>query len=274
MDELLALLPPIRRMRGPRLYAADGRRFLDLWMDDGRGLLGEADRASRKYAGNAADKGLLRPYPGLYDRRFEKAVLAAWPGFAAMRVYRSEERALAAAARVNEAPARLIETTHPPFETPGHPAPWGAVALARPFAQVPDTVHLALPRLPCPAPFSPACLMARDPAALDGERGDIVPAMLLYAASRGLDSLARAAETGYDETLWKRFDKRMTRFFHREGPWLYPLVPRERHAAFFRAALEGGALVSPRPDAPSAVPADFDDGELARLARALEEVMA
>ena len=254
MSELLRLLPPIRRMRGNRLYAADGRRFLDLWLDDGRGILGHRDRFARTAASNAADKGLLRPYPGLYDARLAKAVSSAWPGFGAVRVFESDDRAVAAAARVDARGER-------PF-------------LARPFAAVPADRDLVMPRLPCPRPFAPACLAARDGSqaavAIAAEPGDLVPAQLCLAAARGLASLESAGSDGYDETLWKRFDRRMAAFFEREGPYLRARVPADRYDAFFRAALAGGALVSPEPGSPSIVPPEFDDGELVKLARSLE----
>jgi hypothetical protein len=250
MDDLLRLLPPIRRTRGNRLYAADGRRFLDLWLDDGRGILGDRDRYTRTYAANAADKGLIRPYPGLYDTRFVKAVKAAWPGFSTVKVFSSEERAKAAAGTL-------------------------PVAIARPFALLPDTCGLAMPRLPCPRPYAPWCLIARDgtpaAAALALESGDLVPAQSLYAAARGLASIESAVRDGYGEALWTRFDRRLGAWFERSGPYLSPKIPVERYEDFFRTALEGGALVSPRPDAPSIVPPDFDDGELVKLARALEK---
>ncbi len=251
MDDLLRLLPPIRRTRGNRLYAADGRRFLDLWLDDGRGILGERDRNTRTFAANAADKGLTRPYPGLYEARFLKAVRETWPGFSTVRVFSSEERAKAAAGT-----------------TP--------LAIARPFALLPPACELAMPRLPCPRPFAPWCLIARDGsqamAALARQTGDLVPAQALYAAARGLASLKSAVRDGYGEELWTRFDKRLGAWFERSGPYLSPRIPHTRHEEFFRAALGGGALVSPRPDAPSTVPPDFDDGELAKLAKALLKV--
>lgn len=263
MSDLLRLLPPIRRTRGNRLYAADGRRFLDLWLDDGRGILGHRDRLTRTAASNAADKGLLRPYPGLYDARLAKAVSAAWPGFGTVRVFESDERAVAAAARAG---ARV----------PGY-APGEAPHLARPFAPVPADRDLVMPRLPCPRPFAPACLAARDgsPAAeaLAAEPGDLVPALACLAAARGLASLESAAADGYDEALWKRFDRRMAAFFEREGPYLRARVPDDRYEAFFRAALAGGALVSPEPGSPSIVPPEFDDGELVKLARSLESAL-
>jgi len=284
MTDLLRLLPPIRRARGNRLYTADGKRFLDFWLDDGRGILGDRDRYTRTFAANAAEKGLTRPYPGLYDARFAKAVTAIWPGFGTVRLFSSEERALAAASLIlgfqpsTGASPLLIDSAARPSGTDDDHADAAAsgsprLAIARPFAVIPVTCDLALPRLPCPRPFAPWCLMARAGTAaaqaLSAEEGDLVPAQSLVSAARGLSSLEASVRDGYGEALWARFDKRLGTWFERSGPYLFPRATPAGYEAFFRAALEGGALLSPLLDTPSVIPPDFDDGELAKLAKSL-----
>jgi hypothetical protein len=106
-------------------------------------------------------------------------------------------------------------------------------------------------------------------AALETETGELVPAQSTFAAARGLASVESAVRDGYGEESWARFDRRLGAFFERSGPYLIARIGPDRHEEFFEAALEGGALVSPRFGAPSVVPADFDDGELVKLARSL-----
>ncbi len=296
MSDLLRRLPPIRRMRGNRLYADDGRRFLDLWLDDGRGILGDAERAAKTYASNAIDKGLLRPYPGLYEQRFIKAVRARWPGYPCIRLYASEESALRAAWRILGEEPLIIDAAARNAagrealagEEPSAPPPDNALALLRPFLDAPEPVpsgasgsprlgmpRLAMPRLPCPRPYAPACLLSADEAAfspkggLGAERGELVPGMQLFAAARALDSLANAEREGYAEERWKLFDKRMGEYFERRGPYIYARAAEADYEGFFLAALEGGALISPYYGAPSIVAPDIDDGELKKLAAAL-----
>jgi hypothetical protein len=287
MDTLLRLLPPIRRTRGPRLYAANGRRFLDLWLDDGRDILGAAGRPIRTYAANASDKGLLRPYPGLYEHRLEKAVLAAWPTFKALRFYLNEERALATAAHLQGRTVDTLELIETFEADPDNASDAtgvtecvaaggpligtdGGLAKLRPFASTPRGCTLALARLPCPRPLAPACLLASDPAWLEDEPGDLVPGMMHYAAARAMASLEKVNRDGsYGEELWQRFDRRMAPYFRRFGPYLLPRVDASEYEAFFKAALEGGVLISPHYTMPSMVPPEFDDGELKKLAVAL-----
>lgn len=266
MDDLLRLVPAIRRIRSHRLYAADGRRLLDLWLDDGRGILGDRDRFARTHASNAADKGLVRPYPGLHDARLGKAIASVWPGFGTTRCFRSLEEALCTAGTILGSPGAAEAAE--PFSV----APF---VIARPFVELPASAVLALPRLPCPRPYSPWCLAARD--GTDAARqlalcpGDIVPAQSLFAAASGLARVGSAVRDGYAEDLWHRFEKRLGDWFERRGPYLFARVSEADYPDFFKAALDGGALVSPRPRSPSIVPPEWDDGELARLAKTLQE---
>jgi hypothetical protein len=253
MDTLLRLLPPIRRTRGPRLYAADGRRFLDLWLDDGRDILGAAGRSIRTYAANASDKGLLHPYPGLYEQRLEKAVLAAWPAFKAVRFYLNEERALAAAARLSGRKAdtlELIEAINPDtFRSASGGLPGssdGGLVKLRPFRAGPSGLQSGSGKAPLPPPFGTCLPPGSTGSWLESEVGDLVPAMMHYAAARAMASYAKVSQDGsYGEELWKRFDRRMAPYFRRSGPYLLPNTEAGNYVDFFDAALEGGALVSP-----------------------------
>ena len=140
----------------------------------------------------------------------------------------------------------------------------------RPFVPTPKGCTLALARIPCPGPLAPACLLGLDDSWLEPEDGDLVPAMMHYAAARAMASLEKVSRDGnYGEELWQRFDRRMESYFRRFGPYLLPRIEADKYADFFRAALEGGALVSPRYEVPSMVPPEFDDGELRKLAAAL-----
>lgn len=280
--ELLDLLPPIRRIRGNRLYAADRRRFLDLWLDDGRGILGEGERSARLFALNALDKGLGRPYPGLYDARFRASIRAAYPQWPAIRIYHNDDSLAAALVRLTGGPCAPLDAGLRSADAkPGLPA--GAatdrrVALLRPFAPEPQDAELAVLRLPCSRAYSPSVLAARSEAALAGERDQAVPQAWLHAAARALDSLAgviaQRERDGYGPAVWARWDRRMSSCFNRIGPYLAPSAEALERAgsyrAFFERGLEGGALLSPNPASPSVIPPDFDDGELVKLARALE----
>jgi hypothetical protein len=258
----LALLPPIRRARFWRLYAEERGpdktwRFLDLWMDDGRCILGAKGTGLGTRAKAAIDVGLTRPFPSVHETRLKKALLERYPAFAAVRLYRNEERALLAAEAIT--PGASVPILYPFAEHLKAPGDAGSEA-SRP--------RLAMPRLPCPAAFAPAVLLFRDAADAEAATGDLVPPLQLACARDSLHELDRFGRV-FTETLWRKTDRRLGKYFERRGPFLFPKVDEAGYAAFFAAALGAGVLISPARERPSLVPGDFDDGELAKLAAAL-----
>lgn len=289
---LLSLLPAIRRCRGYRLYAENGRRFLDLWQDDGRGILGAKGTGIGTVVKAETDKGLGSPLPSVYERRLGKALAAAFPHYAASRFYPDEAsaaRALvsfaAAAEPTNvgaasaDAPGAMPDNSNWYLYPEGlafDPARRGAsragsvALLERPYPEGLDMdaaregFRVALLRLPLARAFSPAVLLFRDEADAACCGRALVPPLELSAAVKAFAELAGHRKC-YTEELWKRSDRRLGPLFERRGPRLWPRCSREDYPALFRAALERGVLLSPSWDLPSNLPADFDDGELKAL---------
>jgi hypothetical protein len=260
----LRMLPPIRRARLWRLYAEDGRRFLDFWMDGGRSILGAKGTGIGTIAKAGIDTGLTRPFPSVREARLEKALLAHYQGYKAARFFRDEARALEAL----QAAGLLRAGETPPLLRPfaEHLAAKGELeARARGAA---PAAHIAMPLLPCPAVLGPVVLLFAESGDAQATSGELVPPLLLACALRALGEFDRFSAT-YDKSLWKKVDRRLGPFFERRGPYLYPLSREEDYDKLFRAALGAGVLLSPSHELPSIIPGDFDDGELARLAKAL-----
>ncbi|HUX38584.1 MAG TPA: hypothetical protein VMV44_11845 [Rectinemataceae bacterium] len=175
IDRRLRLLPPIRRARFWRLYAEDGRRYLDLFQDGGRGILGARQARMALGIKAAVDRGLDRPLPSRLEARLEKAVLALAPAAKAFRIYRNEEEALAILARIAGSDAAEAIASGI-FDSPlildparktqdGKDGRSKALArLIRPFASwLPPSPaplpRIALPLLPLPRGMAPAILL-------------------------------------------------------------------------------------------------------------------
>lgn len=263
----LRFLPPIRRARLWRLYAEDGRRFLDFWMDRGSAILGAKGTGIGTAAKAGIDTGLTRPFPSILEARLERSLSRRYPGFAAVRLYRNEERARKAAAPFLAAGAELPVVMPFAAHFSGTGAPPNAPDAAAPAVAMP---RVALPRLPCPSLLSPAVLLFGEAEAAASATGDIIAPLSLASAHRSLVEFERF-EKVYAEPLWKRCDCRLAHFFDRRGPYLYLKAgsAEARYQDSFAAALGAGVLLSPDPCFPSIIPGDFDDGELARLAKAL-----
>jgi hypothetical protein len=270
MRNRLRLLPPIRRARLWRLYA-EARpaglpsRFLDFWMDGGRSILGAKGTGIGTVAKAAIDTGLTRPFPSIREGRLAGELLRRYPGYAAVRFFRDEGRAIAAAGTfLGEGEALRILRPFIEHLEPGRldAGPVGGAMSDR----------VAMPILPCPAALSPAALLFKDPGEAEASPGELIPPLGLACAHRALCELDRFAAE-YDESLWRRVDRRLAPYFERRGPYLFARAQfassESGYDRLFRTALGAGVLLSPDPSQPSIVPGDFDDGELARMAAAL-----
>jgi hypothetical protein len=290
---LLRLLPPIRRARDYRLYAEDGSRFLDLWQDGGRGVLGAKGTGLGTILKAEVDKGRAKPLPSLDEARLEKEILSRWPAFTTIRFYANAERAEAAIARAfgqegklgasgalgDGASALVFDPARREAPEAGNAGKEAPVLLIRPFGEhlmkegqaakyrAADFRAAAL-LLPCPATFAPAPLLfskAEDAADLGG---DLIAPLALACAYRSLREYG-AYSKRVDEAFWRRADRRIKALFERVGPFLYPRCPPEAYGELFAQALKRGVLLSPDYGLPSMLPGEFDDGELKKLSSIL-----
>ncbi len=283
--ELLRLLPPIRRARGYRLYTEMGGRFLDLWQEDGLGMLGAKGTGLGGAAKAAIDRGLSKPLPSIHERRLEKMLRARYAGYEAARFFDSLDAALAALAALYGDPRALVERDAAKAALLADPARGGiGVALAaqgapclvlRPFAAeagfaAPGGLPAALPIIPATTALSPVALLFRSAADASRVQPSPLPPLRFVAGQRALVELSGYEKT-YTERLWRRAERRLSALFERKGPYLYPRGEAKESAKAYRelfcAALARGILLSPEKELPSLIPGEFDDGELAALTK-------
>jgi hypothetical protein len=246
-------------------------------MDGGRSLLGAKGSGIGTAAKAAIDTGLTRPFPSIREDRLERALKTRYPGFAAVRFFRDESRAIAAAAAILPE-GEILPVIMPFAEYLAGTSEASSQGLALPHVAMPHvaTPRVAMPRLPCPAILAPGVLLFENADEARAVEGELAPPLALACAHRSLLELDRFS-VNYSENLWKRTDRRLGPYFERRGPYLFPRRgegrrPAEDYDRLFIAALGAGVLLSPDPELPSIVPGDFDDGELAALAAALAAV--
>jgi len=277
IDARMRRLPPLRRARFWRLYAEDGRRFLDLAQDGGRGILGARSKGLGSAIKAALDRGLDRPLPSRLEARLVKAAMALWPKARAARLYLGEKDALASIAGITGSAlptgAGLLDVDFilDPARTgyANEEPPPSLAFILRPFAKwlpSPKGGEIALPLLPLARGLGPTVVLFADPSMAEkAAPSDLIPPLLLASALDGLSALADYEAKAREED-WLRMDRRSSALFERRGPWLYPRGSGAEYDRIFDAALAKGLLISPDPDLPSIVPGDFDDGEIAPLA--------
>ena len=224
-DSLYKLLPKIKRARDYHLYDFGGRRYLDLWADGGRALMGHRKGRSVLDMKSCLEKGLGGSYPSVYPRRLLKQLGRLYPSVEAVSVV---------------------------FAGGGA----GGYPVYRPFsaAAPPEGVFELLVPMPGSSALRVLCAGSADslPAS------DPVPAFLLAGLCRAAADLASfdAAEA---EKNWASFDCGLWR---REGPWLYSNIGGAEYDQLFKRLKNRGIVISPYADSPSCAPSLFTAGEI------------
>lgn len=242
----------IARARGARLYAGDGRRFLDMEREGGR-LLGGAESFSRLTLKAMLDRGLSSVHPGPWEGRLLSELGRLFPGMEAT-LFPSERDAREAFPGCPEWRA---------FSVPA-PGPRDPFALPAADSGLQATGPLIL-ILPIPAWLGPGVVLRK----VDGEvpaamPSSPIPGMRLAAARTALDELRSLAKR-WNEAEWAASDTYTARLFSRDGPYLRPRCAAAEYPALREAALGAGIILSADHGVPSVVPLEFSAGELAPI---------
>jgi hypothetical protein len=265
---LLALVPPIRRARGCRLYDVRGRRYLDLFRDGA--LLGHREAGTLTAMKAVLSQGLVSALPSVWERRLLGALGRLFPGYPEVRLYASPDRARSAVRAWLGSDAPTEAEVHDPARD-GRPGggPGGSAAAAywRPFLPTPAARAL-LPVLPvrvggCP---SPVCFSAEVPPRVP--RSDAIPGFILAGALRGLAALGSLKPAGSCPLSTPVLDRALDAApgWLRVGPYVTALFDEPDYARVHEEFLRAGVLLSPCCPGPSVLPGECSPGESRLLA--------
>lgn len=251
-----ASFPVIRRARGYRLYAPDGRRYLDLYQDAGRAMAGHRPQGLGTQAKSALEKLGTASLPSPWTGRIDKLLHSQFPGYPHVLRYDTYPEALTALGVPEDEvwdPWGLGYGSAPP-DSP-------RFSLWRPGLPSPESEYL-LPVLPGAGAWGGVVVLSRSEA--ESEAAPL-PTFAEAAFERGLRLYGALIEEGqipgtdsFPDRLWRRI-----------GPYLFPRIAREEYPRFCSDLLGAGLYPSPAYDTPSIIPADFEAGEVKKL-RALE----
>jgi len=268
-NDLLSLIPAIRRARGYRLYDGSGRRYLDLYQDGGRSLLGHRPARMGAVLKNLISKGLISDLPSVYVGRLERALLRRFPGFSAARIAASRQAAVELASlflgrRVEE--GMILDPVRPPREA--ERAPEAELAYWRPFGPPPQPrLRVLLPIVPFAMARAPHLLCFREPPPEGFPPSDCLSPLLLAGALRALHDLeSHRLADWYREDLLARAPGWLQR-----GIYVFSTAPAGGYREIFERFLQAGFLLSPRRDGPSILPAEASPGEVKKMIKLFRE---
>ncbi|MDR2193493.1 MAG: hypothetical protein LBP19_03365 [Treponema sp.] len=275
---LFEQLPHITRAREFRLYAANGKRYVDLWQAGGAALLGHTPPHVVRELKNTAERGLFAPLPNHLEARLLKALAKLLPGYS-FYLYVGDDalyRALNAYGfNAHDERPRLFD---PAFddetENQREPTRWGLAALWRPFLPADMSAYPLLVPV-APWHLAPKMLAVRNGAFPAGRppASDVIPPVILAATTRAIyDLLAEIERGGRGAPHVPVVTKALAASgWRQKGIYLRPCADKGGYDALFRRFLEGGFVLPPDPEQPAILPAVLSAGEEAKLAALIRE---
>jgi len=270
MSNLLSALPNIRRARSFRLYAENGKRFLNCSLSEGELLLGAKPKGFISHAKNSLEIGLCSAYPNKWRSKLEQALLSVYSDYSHVYVFSNKHEAYTALSSLGFLSEKLVLNQERPIDALDEIFPnrveslkpvSDVISIDRPFLPLTKS-PFCIPYLPLPASIAPFVILSKKP--LETLAYNTVSAFLLSNATRAFyDFLAFKKE--YNEELWAKSDVYFSRLFTRKYCYLVPVCKEEEYASLFHTALEKNILLSPTWSFPSLIPALYDSGELAHL---------
>jgi len=273
-------IPRVLRARNYRLYLADSRRLVDLWLNGGAAVLGHTLPNLLREIKNTASRGLYAPFPHFTENRFLKALSKIFPG-RSFRIYAAPPLELFSGdtdlSELNGFPRSKSEGERKP----------SCLKLWRPYIDplnpfYADDTPLFIPVLPGIQAWRDRlpmglCVVAAQAGTEASDEllsrlppSDTLPPVLLAVAARGVHDLLAAPQRAKPE--FPRIKKAM-----RESRWemqgIYLTLkedPKEEEwDELFDQFLEVGFLLPPAPSFPLILPGELSQGEETKLAAVL-----
>lgn len=247
---LAPVLPRLKRAREYHFYDLHGRRYVDLWQEGGRFLLGRRPKGISLTLKNALDQGLSGALPSVYEGRALRQLVKLLPGAEGAALFRNADSLYRRAAQWGQTPALWRPFTAQPLPTNG------------------------LTALLLPASASPvvAAVWTGNPPADWGS--DLVSPADLAAYVQALHHFERwtTEEAPAALAVWADLSALFPASWTKEGPWLQPpRLPDAEWPAVAAHFLAAGFVIPPSPQTVWVLPAVLSPGERKKLQAALRE---
>lgn len=250
-EEIFKRYGNVRRARGPFLYTSKNVRLTDLYQEAGRAVLGWGGSSAFTVLKNVLERGANGSFITGAEYRLEKAVSELFDSKRTIAVYYSKDAALKAGLALKKNPLVWIPWS---FEK----KIWSEESALVLEAPLPWTEGIAI-----------LALKNEDGAETEKkefpEEGKIrLSSPLAEAATRSIYNMIAALQERQEKN-WFIYDRSLTMYFERKGPWLFPKVGEEDYDDFMLHCLDCGIVISPERNQPSLVPFGADKGVFSKL---------
>ena len=218
--------PRIRRSRGFRLYTPDGRRFLDLYQESGRGMLGSRPPGLINRFKGVLEKNGASALPSIWEWRLARLLRRGFPDYPHVSLCSSWDE-LIEILRLSLGDSFSPDEIWDPWDQGygAEPPARTRVTLWRPFLPVPQADYL-VPVIPGAGIWGSMPLLSTGTTETTGnlpESGTPVPGFLLapqsFAGGKLLEWVSRsdvgAVWSGFPRGPWERV-----------GPYLFSPLQR------------------------------------------------
>lgn len=237
----------VKRARGTFLYTEKNVRVTDMYLENGRAILGwgndngQTGTASFLKIKNLINRGLTGSFDTSFSKQLDKAVSDLLNAQCNAYVFFDLDKAKETALSIS---SQLV--TYYPWCgllcNNGIVSDFECVLLAPPLPWS-DNLYILAVRKDITTLFLPE----RAPAALVGGIARSIYDLIAELPKR-------------TEKKWFLYDVYLKDYFIRKGPYLFPKMPEEKYDSFVKHCLDCNLAISPDYDIPSIVPYGADKG--------------
>lgn len=244
-QHLYNLYGPVTRARNYFLYTKKGVRITDLYQENGRAILGWQGGSAFTMLKNVINRSQTGGFICEENDRLSKAVSELLDS--PRKTYYFPDKISAMKAGLAIAP-----------ESTNAYRPWNQTSI------VWSDVKCVIIEPPLPWTDSIFILaVAANEEAVPASKLTL-PFALKTGITRAIYNLIAALQTR-EEKDWFIYDTILTKYWKREGPYLYPKIDRKDYDAFILHCLENGILINPDYNSPSIIPFGADKGVFEKL---------
>ena len=247
------IIPEIKRSRGYLIYDTSGKRYLDLYQDSGRAILGHRMEGLSRVIKSTVARGITASYPSIYTNRIEKGLKLLFPDVAEFRMYENIERAMIFLSQIEGDHIAISDFV----DFPSKESTYG---IWRPFLNADlkwNKFDYFIPILPFPGNFGPVVLAINKVNSTIAPSDDLSP-MICDLLVKSLSALNKHTEnnncmenSNFNSSVWER-----------TGPYLRFKLKSEEYSKLFKKALKNSVLLPPESWLPGIIPCFYEKGQI------------